>query len=61
MFGSELKYYGAAQRFGALHAAAVVNRTRRFCRHAATHNPLSKCVLPVPHSPISKTGSARSM
>ena len=37
--------------------AAVVKRTLRFCRHAATHSPVSKCVLPVPHSPMNRTGS----
>src|ERR1035438_8147138 len=42
-------------------AAAVVKRTRRFCRHAATQRPVKRWVLPVPHSPISKTGSARSI
>jgi hypothetical protein len=26
-------------------AAAVVNHTRRFCRHAATQSPVSRCVL----------------
>jgi hypothetical protein len=41
--------------------AAVVKRTRRFCRQAATHSPVSKWVLPVPHSPMNKTGSARSI
>ena len=41
--------------------AAVVKRTRRFCRQAATHSPVAKWVLPVPHSPINTTGSARSM
>jgi hypothetical protein len=35
------------------HLAAVVNRARRFCRHAATHSPVARCALPVPHSPIS--------
>jgi arylsulfatase A-like enzyme len=31
--------------------AAVVKRTRRFCRHAATQRPVNRWVLPVPHEP----------
>jgi hypothetical protein len=37
---------------------AVVNRTLRRWRQAATHNPVAKWVFPVPASPTSKTGSA---
>lgn len=40
--------------------AAVANQTRRFCRHAASHNPVRHCVFPVPDSPRDTTGSARS-
>src|ERR1700676_2213348 len=32
-------------------AAAVVNRTRRFCRQAATQRPVSRWVFPVPQAP----------
>ena len=39
-------------------AVAVVKRARRRCRQAATHNPVARCVLPVPGSPTNTRGSA---
>src|SRR5579872_3391571 len=41
--------------------AAVMKRTRRRCRHAATHSAVARWVLPVPDSPSNTTGSVRSM
>ena len=41
--------------------SAVVNRTRRFWRQAATQRAVRRCVFPVPQSPMNTTGSVRSM
>ncbi len=42
----------ASGSFDVTKLAAVKNRTRRPCRHAAKPNPVARCVFPVPGLPI---------
>ena len=48
----------AASANSLISAVAVVNRTRRRWRQAATQSPVARWVLPVPASPTNRIGSA---